>query len=63
MNDVKIFFKSAATTLMCLGIFTFSYLAFCETYEAMRSTLFEDTRSAVVIGENYLKFFDMEFYF
>ena len=63
MRNVKIFFKSAGITFLCLLYFTAMYLGFCKTYEAMQSTLFEDTRSAVQIGENYIKFFDMEFYF
>lgn len=63
MRSLKLFIKSFLITLFCLAFVTIIYLGFCKTYEAMRSHLFEDTKSAVEIGENYIKFFDMHFYF
>ena len=57
MRSLKLFFKSFLITLFCLVFVTIIYLGFCKTYEAMRNHLFEDTKNAVEIGENYIKFF------
>lgn len=50
-------------TSVCLICLSGIYLGCCKTYEEMRKTLFDDDRSAVIIGEEYIKFFDKEFYF
>lgn len=63
MRNVKICLKSAFITLLCIVFFAFFYLSFCRVYETMQSRLHSDERGAVVIGENYFKFFDKEFYF
>ncbi len=63
MRSLKIALKSFFATLFCIAFVIIIYLGFCETYEAMRSHLFEDTKSAVEVGENYIKFFDVHFYF
>ena len=63
MRSLKIIVKSFFATLFCLIFLTIIYLGFCKTYEAMRNHLFEDTKSAVEIGENHIKFFDTHIYF
>ena len=50
---------TSLSLLVIIGI----YIAFCNVYEAMRERIYDDKRSAVIIGENYFKFFDKEFYF
>lgn len=62
-EDVKIFFKTVAVTSVCIGCVAGVYLGICRAYEEMRKTFFSDTRSAVIIGEEYIKFFDLEYYF
>lgn len=62
-KEVKIFFRSFALTSLIVICVSLTYLGICRVYEAMRVTLFEDTRSAVILGEGYIKFFDKEIYF
>jgi hypothetical protein len=62
-RDVKVFFKSAAVTALVIICFIGAYLGCCKTYEEMRKNLFDDHRSAVIIGREYIKFFDKEIYF
>lgn len=62
-KDVKLFFKSVFITSACICCLTSAYLGFCTAYEEMRSTCFGDDRSAVVLGDGYIKFFDMEYFF
>lgn len=62
-SDVKIFFKTVAVTGFILVCLTGTYLGFCRVYESMQRTIFADERRAVIIGEDYIKFFGMEFYF
>ncbi len=63
MRSLKLFFKTVAATSCCLLFLSFAYLGIVRVYEAMQSRLFSDERAAVVIGEGYLKFFDIELYF
>ena len=63
MRSLKIYFKTVIITSLSLLVIVGIYIAFCSVYEAMRERLYDDNRSAVIIGENYFKFFDKEFYF
>lgn len=63
MRSLKIFLKTFALTICCMFFFLSAYLGVVRIYESMQSILFSDDRAAVIIGEDYLKFFDMEFYF
>ena len=60
-RDVAIFFKTVIVTAMAVTLFAMGYFAVCKTYEEMQKTLFGDSRSAVIIGEGYVKFFDWEY--
>lgn len=62
-RDIKAFFGAMIFTGVCLACICGIYLGCCRTYEEMRKTLFGDDRSAVIIGDEYIKFFDKEFYF
>ena len=63
MRSLKIFLKTFALTSCCMFFFLSAYLGVVRIYESMQSILFSDDRAAVIIGEDYIKFFDMEFYF
>ena len=63
MRSLKIYFKTVIITSLSLLVIVGIYIAFCHVYEAMRERLYDDNRRAVIIGENYFKFFDKEFYF
>ncbi len=63
IRDIKIFFQTVVLTATCLICLSGIYIGCCKTYEEMRKTLFDDSRSAVIVGEGYIKFFDKEFYF
>lgn len=62
MRNFILFLKSSVITGFCLLLLLVTYIGFCRVYESMRERLFDDTRGAVVIGDNYFKFFDKEFY-
>ncbi len=59
---IKAFFRAFCVTLICIGCVAGTYLGCCEAYDAIRKTCFDDDRGAVVIGEEYIKFFDLEIY-
>lgn len=63
MRNLKIFFKTVAATLFCILLIVGVYIGVCRVYESMQSRLFDNRRSAVIIGEDYVKFFDIEFIF
>lgn len=63
MRSLKIFLKTVAVTVCCIVFFAVAYLGVVRVYEAMQSRLFSDDRAAVVIGKDYIKFFDVELYF
>lgn len=63
IKDVKTFCRSAYITAAVICSAVIIYLGMCKSYEAMRQTVFSDTRSAVIIGEGYFKFFDYEIFF
>ena len=63
MRSLKIFLKTVAATVCCLLFFLSAYLGIVKVYEAMQSRLFSDERAAVIIGEDYIKFFDIELHF
>ena len=63
MRSLKIYFKTVLITSFCISLLLSTYIGFCNVYEAMRMRLFDDNRGAVVIGEDYFKFFDIEIYF
>lgn len=63
MRSLKIFLKTVAATVCCLIFFLSAYLGVIKVYEAMHTRLFSDERAAVIIGEDYIKFFDIELYF
>ena len=63
MRSLKIFLKTVAVTSVCIIIFLSAYLGVVRIYESMQSRLFSDERAAVVIGEDYIKFFNIELYF
>ena len=63
MRSLKIYFKTVFITVFCLLLLSGTYMGFCSVYESMQKRLFGDERSAVIIGENYFKIFDKEFYF
>lgn len=59
-KEIKAFLRAFFMTfvsILCVGGI---YLGFCESYEAIRRTCFGDERGAVIIGEDYIKFFDFE---
>ena len=60
-RDVTIFLKTVIVTAVAVLVFAGGYFAVCKTYEAMQKTLFGDSRSAVIVGEGYIKFFDWEY--
>ncbi|MEE0929003.1 MAG: hypothetical protein UIG59_07400 [Acutalibacteraceae bacterium] len=62
VQDVKIFFKTVAVTATVILCFAAGYFSICTAYEEMRKTMFDDKRSAVIIGDGYLKFFDLEYH-
>ena len=62
MRNFILFLKSSVITGFCILLFFGTYMGFCSVYESMRERLFDDSRSAVIIGDNYFKFFDKEFY-
>ncbi len=59
---MKAFFRAFTMTMVCIGCVGGIYLGFCKAYESIRQTCFGDHRGAVVLSEEYVKFFDMEFY-
>jgi hypothetical protein len=61
-QDVQIFLKTILATATAILFFAAGYFSVCRAYEAMRITLFGDHRSAVVIADGYIKFFDLEFH-
>ena len=61
-RNFKIFISSAVVTAALLFVITFSYLAVCKTYEAIRKNGFNDERGAVIISPSYIKVFDFEYY-
>lgn len=63
MRSLKIYLKTVFVTAFCVLLLSGTYIGICNVYESMQKRLFDDERGAVVIGENYLKFFDMEIYF
>lgn len=63
MRSLKIYLKTVMITSLSLLMLCAVYMGVCNVYEAMRERLYDDKRSAVIIGENYFKFFDKEFYF
>lgn len=63
MRSLKIFLKTVAATVCCLLFFLSAYLGVVKVYEAMQSRLFSDERAAVIIGEDYIKFLDIELHF
>ena len=62
-ENIKLFFKSAVFTAVCLCCVAGIYVGCCRAYEEMRSTCFCDDRGAVIIGDGYIKFFDFELFF
>ncbi len=63
MRSLKTFLKTVTVTVCCILFLSFAYLGVVRIYESMQSILFADDRAAVVIGEDYIKFFDIEIYF
>lgn len=63
MRSLIIYLKTVLITSLCLLMLCAVYIGVCDVYEAMRERLYSDNRSAVIIGENYFKFFDKEIYF
>ncbi len=61
-KETKYFFRAFFLTLISIGCICGVYLGFCRSYEAIRKTCFGDDRSAVILSEQYIKFFDFEFY-
>ncbi len=61
-QDVKIFIKTVFITAVAILCFAAGYFSFCRTYEEMRKNLFGDYSSAIVIGDGYIKFFDLVFH-
>ena len=62
-EEVNLFFRAAATTLVVMLCLNIVYFGICRAYEQMRKTCFADDRAAVIIGEGYIKFFDGEIFF
>lgn len=61
-KEINSFFRAFFITfvsILCVGGI---YLGFCEAYEAIRKTCFGDDRGAVIWSEEYIKFFDFEYW-
>ncbi len=61
-KEARAFFRAFILTLVCIFCLAGIYLGFCGAYEGVRQIGFGDSRGAVMIGENYIKFFDAELY-
>lgn len=62
-SDVKIALRAASITAVCIICFALIYLGCALSFEAICEVCFGETRSAVAIGEGYIRFFDFVFYF
>ncbi len=60
-TETKAFFRAFFLTLVCIGCIGGAYIGMCRAYEAIRKTCFDDDRGAVIITEDYFKFFDIQF--
>ncbi len=62
-KDIKTALRAAAVTAVCIICFTLIYLGCALSFEAIQQVCFGETRPAVAIGEEYIRFFDFVFEF
>lgn len=62
-RNLRLFFRSAAVSGICVLCVTAVYLGVCASYEAVRTTCFSDDRPAVVFSSHYIKILDFEITF
>lgn len=62
-ESFEIYVRTAVLTFVILVCTATLYLGICSSYEQMRKVCFSDERSAVIISEEYIKFFDYELFF
>ena len=52
-----------SVTLVVIFCISFIYLGSVRAYEEIRKTCFDDHRAAVIIDSDYIKLFDMVYFF
>lgn len=62
-QDIKIALRAASITAVCIICFAVIYLGCALSFEAIQQVCFGQTRPAVAIGEDYIRFFDFVFEF
>lgn len=62
VKDFKIFIRSLILSFVAIICISIIYLGIYFSYEQMSKTCFSDTRSAVIISKEYIKFFGFEFF-
>lgn len=62
-ETLSVFFRTMAVTAVIILCFGVIYLGCVSAYEQTRSVCFGDTRAAVILTKDYIKFFDFHIYF
>ncbi len=62
-ESLLVCFKAALITALIIGLIAFIYLGCVKAYTEIRKVCFNDNLAAVIISENYFKFFDFWIYF
>ncbi len=60
---LSVFFRTMAVTAVSIICILGIYLGCVNAYEQTRSVCFGDTRAAVILTKDYIKFFDSYIYF
>ncbi len=62
-TSLNLFLRSAALTFVAILCVSIVYLGFAAAYTHTRQVFFADNTAAVIICSEYVKFFDLFFYF
>ena len=62
-ETIKTLLRSMSITLVVIFCISFVYLGSVKAYEEIRKICFDDHRAAVIIDSNYIKLFDMVYFF